>query len=58
MKIEPSLFDDIDDEVEAAADARAESDVAAGRLISHEAVSLWLASWAQGAPAPKPKPGD
>ncbi|MFT4254750.1 MAG: CopG family transcriptional regulator [Caulobacter sp.] len=58
MKIEPSLFDEIDDEAEAAADARAEADVAAGRLISHEAVSRWLASWADGEPTPKPKPGD
>ncbi len=58
MKIEPSLFDEIDDEAEAAADARAEADVAAGRLISHEAVSRWLTSWADGAPTPKPKPGD
>ena len=58
MKIEPSLFDEIDDEAEAAADARAEADVAAGRVISHEAVSRWLASWASGAPTPPPKAGD
>ncbi len=58
MKIEPSLFDEIDDAAEAAADARAEADVAAGRTISHEAVSRWLASWANGAPTPPPKIGD
>jgi predicted transcriptional regulator len=58
MKIEPSLFDEIDDAAEAAADARAEADVAAGRTISHEAVSRWLASWAKGDPTPPPKPGD
>jgi predicted transcriptional regulator len=58
MKIEPSLFDEIDDEAEAAADARAEADVAAGRTISHEAVSRWLASWANGAPTAPPKAGD
>ena len=58
MKIEPSLFDEIDDEAEAAADARAEADVATGRTISHEAVSRWLSSWADGAPTPPPKPGD
>ncbi|MDR7118967.1 CopG family transcriptional regulator [Caulobacter sp. BE254] len=58
MKIEPSLFDEIDDEGEAAADARAEADVTAGRVISHEAVSRWLASWANGAPTSPPKAGD
>jgi predicted transcriptional regulator len=58
MKIEPSLFDEIDDEAEAAADARAEADVTAGRVISHEAVSRWLASWANGAPTSPPKAGD
>ena len=58
MKIEPSLFDEIDDEAEAAADARAEADIAAGRTISHEAVSRWLSSWANGAPTAPPKPGD
>lgn len=58
MKIEPSLFDEIDDEVEAAADARAEADLAAGRLISQEAVSRWLASWAKGSPTAPPKSGD
>jgi len=58
MKIEPSLFDEIDDEAEAAADARAEADVAAGRVISHEAVTRWLASWADGTPTPPPKAGD
>jgi predicted transcriptional regulator len=58
MKIEPSLFDEIDDAAEAAADARAEADIAAGRTISHEAVSRWLASWSEGKPTPPPQPGD
>ena len=56
MKIGPSLFDEIDDDAEAAADARAEADVAAGRTISHETVSRWLASWANDASTPPPKP--
>lgn len=58
MKIEPAIFDDVDAEAEAAADARAEADVAAGRVISHEAVSRWLSSWAQGDPLPPPDVGD
>ena len=43
---------------EAAADARAEADVAAGRLISHEAVTAWLASWGTDTPLPRPTIGD
>jgi predicted transcriptional regulator len=53
-KPEPSLFDEIDDAAEAAADARAEADIAAGRVISHEAMKRWLLSW--GAPDEKPAP--
>ncbi|HWU14379.1 MAG TPA: CopG family transcriptional regulator [Caulobacter sp.] len=51
---EPSLFDEIDDDAEAAADARAEADIAAGRTISHEAMKRWLLSW--GTPDEKPAP--
>lgn len=58
MKIEPGIFDEIDDDAEAAADARAEADVLAGRVISHEAVSRWLASLAEGDPRPPPEVGD
>jgi predicted transcriptional regulator len=58
MKIEPAIFDEIDDAAEAAADARAEADVAAGRVISHEAVSRWLTSLAEGNPQPPPEVGD
>lgn len=54
MKIEPAIFDQIDDAAEAAADARAEADIAAGRVISHETVSRWLASLAEGNPEPPP----
>jgi len=53
-KPEPSLFDEIDDAAEAAADARAEADIAAGRVIGHEAMKRWLLSW--GAPDEKPAP--
>jgi predicted transcriptional regulator len=58
MKIEPAIFDQIDDDVEAAADARAEADVTAGRVISHEAVSRWLTSLAEGDPRPPPEVGE
>ena len=53
-KPEPSLFDEIDDDAEAAADVRADADVAAGRVISHEAMKRWLLSW--GTPDEKPAP--
>ncbi|MBO9547617.1 CopG family transcriptional regulator [Caulobacter sp.] len=58
MKVEPAIFDEIDAAAEAAADARAEADVAAGRVISHEAVSRWLTSLAEGNPQPPPEVGD
>jgi len=54
----PSVFDDIDVEAEAAADAQAEADVAAGRVISHEAVKAWLLSWGTPHELPTPQVGD
>ncbi len=53
-KPEPSLFDEIDDAAEAAADARAEADITAGRVISHDAMKRWLLSW--GTPNELPTP--
>jgi predicted transcriptional regulator len=53
-KPEPSLFDEIDDDAEAAADARAEADIAAGRVISHEAMKRWLLSWGTLEEGPAP----
>ena len=58
MKIETSLFDREDPGAEAAADARAEADVRAGRLIGHGAVKRWLASWGKAKPLPRPRAGD
>ena len=55
---EPSIFDEIDEAAEAAADARAEADIAAGRVVSHEAVSRWLSSWGTANPLPRPKCGE
>ncbi len=53
-----SIFDEADDAEEAAADARAEADVAAGRVVSHEAVSRWLKSWGTAERRPRPKCGE
>jgi len=58
MKPEHSLFDTSDIRAEAEADARADADVRAGRLISHDAVKRWLASWGAGKSAQRPRPGD
>lgn len=58
VKAKPPLFEATDPEAEAAADARADADVRAGRLISHEAVRHWLGLWGSAKPAPRPRPGD
>ncbi len=55
---EPSILEDIDEEAEARADAEAEEDARAGRVISHAAVSRWLLSLGSGDPLPRPQPGD
>ena len=55
---EKSLFDETDDAAETAADARAEADVGAGRLIGHDAVRRWIASWGSDKPLPRPTAGD
>jgi predicted transcriptional regulator len=57
-KPEPSLFDDANDDVEAAADARADADIAAGRVISHLAMKRWLLSWGKPDESPVPKFGE
>ncbi|MGI8840374.1 MAG: antitoxin [Caulobacteraceae bacterium] len=51
---ELSIFDEIDVEAEAAADAEAMADIAAGRVVPHEEVAAWLATW--GTPDEKPAP--
>ncbi len=50
----PSLFDEIDTAEEDRAVAEAEAAYTAGRLISHEAMMDWLASW--GGPDELPPP--
>ena len=58
MAREKSLFDSTDPREEAAADARAEADVTAGRLISHAAVKRWIASWGTTNPLRRPHVGN
>lgn len=58
MKPESSIFDEIDDAAEAAADARALEDIREGRLISHEAVKKWLTDYIDGKRRPRPKIGE
>lgn len=58
MNRERSLFDRNDPAAEAAADVRADADVAAGRLVGHSAVRRWLASWGSGNRQPRPQAGD
>lgn len=57
-KLTPSIFDPADDAEEARAIAEAEADIAAGRVISHEAVSRWLQSWGTQNELPPPKCGE
>ena len=58
MAQERSLFERSDAATEAEADARAEADVAGGRLIGHGSVRRWLASWGTGKRLPRPQVGD
>ena len=51
METKKTLFESSDPAVEYAADLRAEADVAAGRLVSHETVKRWVASWTGSGPA-------
>lgn len=53
-----TIFDAIVPDAEAAADARAEADVSAGRLISHNAVKRWISYWSTGKLVPRPGIGD
>ena len=54
---QPAIFDEIDEAAEAEADARAEADVQAGRIISHEAMKTWLLSWGRADELPPPEVG-
>ena len=45
-----------DDEAEKAANARAEADLAAGRIVPHAEVAHWLRSWGKLDELPCPTP--
>ena len=53
---EPGIFDELDEEEEAASSARAEADLAAGRVIPHKDVVEWLESLMTDNPLPRPRP--
>ena len=53
-----TLFDGTDEAAEAKADARAEADVAAGRLVSHGAAKRWLMRWRRADRLPRPRAGE
>jgi predicted transcriptional regulator len=54
MKPERPIFD-ADPAEEEAALRRAEEDIAAGRLVSHEEVSKWLRTWGTDESGPPPE---
>ena len=58
MKAERSIFDDTDDAADEAATLEGEADLAAGRVISHEAMKAWLLSWGTADELPPPQAGD
>ncbi len=53
----PSIFDPTDEADDDKAMVEAEADLAAGRVISHEAISRWLRSWRTSNELPPPKCG-
>jgi predicted transcriptional regulator len=55
---EPDLFDEVDEDAERLADDRAEADIKAGRVISHDAMKRWLLSWGTPNELPPPKCGE
>lgn len=56
---EPDIFDEIeDDDVITEGELRAEADIAAGRLISHEAVKRWVLSWGTPDELSRPECGE
>ena len=58
MTSEPSIFDEVDQAADEAADAEALADLEAGRTISWQAVERWLWSWGTDNKLPVPKVGD
>jgi predicted transcriptional regulator len=55
---EADIFDFEDEAAIDAADAEAEADIAAGRVVSNAAVMRWLKSLMTDNPLPRPQPGE
>ena len=55
---EPGIFETEDPEFEARLDAEADADIAAGRVVSNEAVMEWLRSWGTPNELPPPRCGE
>jgi|GEM_PF-841498 len=53
-----SIFDEIDEEEEERAIEEAEADIAAGRVVSHQAVMRWVRSWGTENELPPPECGE
>ena len=60
MKLDKTIIEELGDDPasEAAADARADADARAGRLVDHDAMKRWLRSWGTPNRAAKPTAGD
>ena len=56
--VETSIFDEIDTDADAAADAEGLADMDAGRTISHDAMKAWLLSGGTQGELPPPHIGD
>ncbi|MDH4742517.1 antitoxin [Sphingomonas sp. CBMAI 2297] len=54
MGTERAIFESTDLAAEAAADARADADSAAGRIVDHAEVAAWLAKWGTADETPMP----
>lgn len=55
MTAERAIFDRPDeDDADALADAEADADLAAGRVVDHAEVAAWLAKWGTAAETPAP----
>jgi predicted transcriptional regulator len=58
MENDHGVFEITNEEAEAAADARGFADADAKRVVSHEAVKEWLASWGTEKRLPRPRVGE
>jgi predicted transcriptional regulator len=58
MESEPSIFGEVDQAADEAADAEALADLEAGRTVSWQAVERWLSSWGTDNKLPAPNVGD